>query len=150
MFPTLPPGFVEIHPVLGFFVFSYCTILLKPTDIFWYKHLIVQTHEWSQSVSQQNEYETPQQGCFCTHPDSQRVCILCQQCGTDDPPFMFGLLKVRVREEEEHLTELKDTKYLQTNFRYSPAVVCCFVVSGVLKEKSRRQAKHLRRVPLAT
>lgn len=50
-----------------------------------------------------------QQVYLCTYPNSQCVGILCQQCGTDDPPFVLGLLKVGVREEEEHLTELKDT-----------------------------------------
>lgn len=47
---------------------------------------------------------------YSTYPNPQCIGILCQQCGTDDPPFVLGLLKVGVGEEEEHLTELKDTK----------------------------------------
>lgn len=61
---------------------------------------------------------------------------------------MLGLLKVRVREEEEHLTELKDTEHLQTNFRSSPALVLRFQMLlcrlwRVRRKESGRQAEHL-------
>lgn len=45
-----------------------------------------------------------------TYPNSQSIGILCQQCGTNDPPFVLGFLKVGVREEEKHLAELKDKR----------------------------------------
>ena len=37
---------------------------------------------------------------------SQNIRILCQNGGVDDPPFVFGLLEVRVGEEEEDLGQL--------------------------------------------
>lgn len=43
-------------------------------------------------------------------PYSERVGVFCQQSGTNDPPFVLGLLKVGVREEEEHLSELSFKK----------------------------------------
>lgn len=54
---------------------------------------------------------------MCTYPNAQSVGVLCQQSGANDPPFVLGLLKVRVREEEKHLTELqrKEKKKMKTH-----------------------------------
>ena len=61
-----------------------------------------------------NECDTPSRAVGTTHPLLQGVGVFTEQGGTDDAPLVLGLLEVRVREQEEHLRELRNrTRHFQ-------------------------------------